>query len=72
MWMAVMVVTLWTGHDGPLSQVTSMMKSFASVTRSASDAAVMLLTPWHLLPQPLFISQVAALVLPSRLGTAST
>ena len=39
MWMAIILSILWSGHDGPLTQLTDMLRSMATVTRSAGEAA---------------------------------
>ena len=37
------VLAFWSGDEGPLTQVTSMLRSMANVTRAAGGAAVLLL-----------------------------
>lgn len=42
MWMALIVAILWSGHEGPIAQLTDMLRTVATVTRSAGGAAVLL------------------------------
>ena len=39
----IICLAFWSGQEGPLSQVTSMLRSTAEVTRAAGGAAVMVL-----------------------------
>jgi hypothetical protein len=42
-WCLLAMVILWSGREGPMAQLTLMLKSTAEVTRAAGGAAVLLL-----------------------------